>query len=266
MAPARIIAFANQKGGVGKTTIAILIATALAREGKRVLVCDLDPQANATSALVPKVDGIVQTTMSNLWTMEDGRNSFIKGSAAKAIVPSDDVWPESLDLIASDINLASREQEQWEGREFRLRTVMAGVEEDYDYIILDCPPNLGQLTINALVYTDEIIIVSSAALWGLEGVHRLQETIERLRGFYNPSLKILSMIMNMANVNRIEDRERFIEAQDTFGDVLYPHPCSYATLIESANGASHPLYDMGGKGDELFGWATKFAKERIITS
>lgn len=267
--PARIIAFVNQKGGVGKSTITLNLGAALARTGLRVLICDLDAQANTTGTLLPKdangapMEGVVEYTMADLWRLDPKTQFVVKGCGFNGIIPTDDAWPESLDMIPGSIEMSTRRDDRGVGAEQRLRSVMEGVDEDYDFILIDCPPSLDLLTVNALTYADEAVIVSSPAYWGLEGVSMIRDTINRVKSFYNPSLTINSLVMNMADLNLLEDRARFHEAQDNHGDILYSKPMRRSTVIESANGAGCPVYEMGPKGQEHFTWVEEFVNEKF---
>jgi chromosome partitioning protein len=184
---ARVIAFANQKGGVGKTTTAVSLAGELARRGQQVLLIDSDPQGNATTSLgISKGD--LQATTYDL---------LLEGAtAAESIISS---GRERFDLLAADQDLAGAEVELTaaERRERRLAAALASVSGRYDYILIDCPPSLGLLTLNALCAADGVIIPLQCEYLALEGLAQLKATLDRVRDGLNPTLRILGVVMTM---------------------------------------------------------------------
>lgn len=183
---AKIIAFANQKGGVGKTTTAINLAAALYERGKRVLLCDFDPQGNATSGfgVDPRA---LKTSVYDLIVAEE---PDVKG----AIVSTK--W---VDLIGANVNLAGAELDliAMDGRENRLKGVLDRVRDDYDYIFIDCPPSLGLLTLNCLCAADSFLVPLQCEYYALEGLSQLMSTVRMVKKAMNPSLKLEGVLLTM---------------------------------------------------------------------
>ena len=182
----KIIAFANQKGGVGKTTTAINLAAALYERGKRMLLCDFDPQGNATSGL--GVDPrTLKTSVYDLIVADDP-------DVKSAIVSTK--W---VDLIGSNVNLAGAELDliSMEGRENRLKSVLDRVRDDYDYIFIDCPPSLGLLTLNCLCASDSFLVPLQCEYYALEGLSQLMTTVRMVKKSMNRSLELEGVLLTM---------------------------------------------------------------------
>lgn len=184
---ARILAFSNQKGGVGKTTAAVNIAATLGAKGKRVLLVDSDPQGNAGSAV-----GVERSKLK-----KDLMNVLIEDTPLKeAIYPTEfkglSVVPTTMGLAGAELELAGREK-----REFVLKNALDAVAEDYDFVIIDCPPSLGLLTIGALTAADQVIVPMQCEYFALEGLSALSYTIRQVKRLYNPSLIIGGIILSM---------------------------------------------------------------------
>lgn len=184
---AKIISLINQKGGVGKTTTAINIATYLASFGKLVLLVDLDPQGNASSGLGVDVRNLEKGLYSTLVGGEHPRNVIIRAHEA-----GHDLLPSSQDLAGAGVEMV-----HFDNREFKLYDVLRQIRTDYDYIIIDSPPSLGLLTINGLVASDAVLIPVQTEYYALEGLSQLLETIELVQKHLQPNLKIMGAVLTM---------------------------------------------------------------------
>ena len=209
---ADVIAIANQKGGVGKTTTAINLGAWLALRGQRVLLIDIDPQANATSGLgVTAERGSIYDAMSGQAPLA----ALIVGSSE----PGLDVVPSSQDLSGAEIELVEAE-----GREYYLRRLIEPILTDWDFILFDCPPSLGLLTVNALTAAGQVIIPVQCEYLALEGLGHLAGTLERVRRGLNPALRLKGLVMTMFD-------PRTTLAHQVVAEVRRHFPQAFQTVI-----------------------------------
>lgn len=234
--PTQVIAALSLKGGVGKTSVVLGIAGAAATSGLRVLVVDLDPQANATATLNPES---VQFTTSDV--LYDAR----PGIALDAIVPSS--WEGTLDLIASEPALEHRSQSPGVGSELRLRASLEGVVSRYDLVLFDCPPSLGELTRNALYAATSALVVTEPTFFAVNGAAQAIEAVQVVAEHGNPELKPVGIVVNRMR-NTLEDhRDHMAELQQEFGElVLGGLPDRSA--VPQAQGARIPVQSWDSNG------------------
>ncbi len=239
MAP-HVLAVANQKGGVGKTTTTINVSAALAEMGRRVLVIDVDPQANATSGLGVDRSGV---TVSSYDVIVGGR------PLAEARIPT--VVP-GLDLVPADLGLAGAEIEMIDlpVRERRLAYALEGIDDDLDYVFIDCPPSLGLLTVNAVTAAQALLVPIQCEFYALEGLGLLTHTLALLRRELNPGLRIAGIVMTLFDGRLALAHQVVEEVRSRFADVmLTPLIPRNVRLSEApSHGLPISLYDPACRG------------------
>lgn len=236
----KIIAFANQKGGVGKTTSAVNIAASVGILGKKVLLIDLDPQGNTTSGVGINKKNLKSTSYELLIDEID---------AKQAVVVTEF---KNLSVIPSNISLAGAEFDlyQLENREYRLKKQLDAIKGDYDYIFIDCPPSLGMITVNALAAADAVIIPMQCEYYALEGLSQLMITIRKIKQLYNPELEICGILITMFNGRLILTMQVISELKKYYSDKLFKTPVSRNVKLSEAPSFGTPVYyhDKSSKG------------------
>ena len=238
------IAVLSQKGGTGKTTAVRTLTDVLRRCGLRVLAVDLDPQGNLSDYfdLPPEVEPTIADVLSG------------RAQAADAIC--EDIIPANLSLAEAELMLGGKM-----GRELTLRRALASVEGDYDVILIDCPPSLGLLTINGLVAADRALITAEAQYFALQGVEQAMEVVDLARDSLNPSLSVLGVLLNLADMRTVHSREALTSLQERFGEQVLESviraSIAYAESAERARSILDHRPDLGADyialADELLG-------------
>jgi chromosome partitioning protein len=251
---ARIVSIANQKGGVGKTTTAVNLGACLAVSEQRALVVDCDPQGNATSALGFPKDPARRTLYQALILGEPTDRIILKTQA------------DGLEIIPSDKNLvgAAVELVAMDDREYRLKAVLERIADRYDYILIDCPPALDLLAINALAASDSVLIPIQCEYLALEGVTELLDTLMRLRRNLNPSLAIEGILLTMYDDRTTLSRQVAADLRSFFGSQVFESVIPRNVRLAEAPSHGKPVifYDMHSKGAESY---VQLAKE-VITN
>ena len=207
----RIIAIANQKGGVGKTTTAINLSACLAEKGQKVLAVDMDPQGNMTSGLGIDKNN-VENTVYDLIIGESSINEVI----ARNVLENLDIIPTSIDLSGAEIELLDVDE-----KEYIIRNAIANIKEDYDYIVIDCPPSLSMLTINAMTTADSVLVPIQCEYYALEGLSQLIHTVELVRDRLNPQLTIEGVVFTMYDARTNLSLQVVENVKDNLDQTIY---------------------------------------------
>lgn len=228
----KIISFCNQKGGVGKTTSAVNVAASLGILGHKVLLIDLDPQGNATSGVGISKKGLKASI-----------NDVILGDvAAKDAIRTTEY--QNLDLIPANIALAGAEYNLYEdgGNERIIKDALAPIKDEYDYIIIDCPPSLSMLTVNSMVASDGVVIPMQCEFYALEGLSQLTVTINKIKTNFNPGLNITGLLITMYNGRLLLSMQVVNELKKHYSDRLFETKITRGVKVSEAPGFGMPVY------------------------
>jgi len=239
----RVVAIANQKGGVGKTTTAINLGAALAAFDRKIAIIDFDPQANATSGL--------------------GRSGHHNGANAYDVLlgadprlalqetgfPNLSLLPSARDLVGAEIELVNQD-----GRENRLRNAIESIRQEYDFVFIDCPPSLSLLTVNALTAADSVLIPLQTEYFALEGLSELMESVDRVRHSFNPGLEIEGILLTMFDERTNLARQVLADIRGHFGKLVYDTVIPRNVRLGEAPSFGKPVlaYDVKSKGAESY--------------
>jgi chromosome partitioning protein len=240
----RIVAVANQKGGVGKTTTAINVGTSIAAAERRALVVDMDPQANLTSGLGIDVKGATASLYRGL----------VEGALAADLIQDTDLV--TLKVVPSERNLTGAELELVDQprREYRLRELLSPIASSFDYIVIDCPPSLGLLTVNALVAADAVLIPLQCEFFALTGVSELMTTVNRIRASFNPRLSVLGIVLTMVDERTNLTAQVMEDVRRNFPGIVFRSVIPRNVRLAEAPSFGKPilLYDVRSRGAEAY--------------
>ncbi|MBE6577750.1 MAG: ParA family protein [Ruminococcaceae bacterium] len=249
---AKIISLANQKGGVGKTTSCVNIAASLGLLGNRVLIIDLDPQGNTTSGVGITKRGLSGST-KELLNGEMGVKDIIRET------PYENLW-----AIPANTTLTSAEFElfDFDDSEYRMKKALEPIMDDFDYVLIDCPPSLGRLTVNALTASDAVIVPMQCEFYALEGLSQLMITVKLIQKHYNPSLTVSGILVTMYNGRLLLSMQVINELKKHYQDKLFETKISRNVKLSEAPSFGKPVYyhDRNSKGAKEY---LEVAKEII---
>ena len=245
----RVISIANQKGGVGKTTTAVNLSAILAKKGKKVIIIDADPQGNASSGV-----GLEKVTSNSLYDVLIN-DMKIDDTLQQTSIKNLNVCPSNMDLAGAEVELVSQMS-----REQRLKEKLDEIKEDYDYIIVDCPPSLGLITLNAFTASDSVLIPVQCEYYALEGLGQLLNTINLVKKHLNKEIEIEGALLTMYDARTNLSNQVVKEVKRYFDNKVYKSVIPRNVRLSEAPSYGMPIteYDAKSKGAKMY---EKFAKE-----